>query len=75
MLLPDIIRQSIDRLQRTILDGKVNGLRGRGRPRTKWTTNVTKWTGLKYHQRITQAQHRQEWRTIASIPRQEEGTK
>ena len=69
-----IIRQNGDALHRTVLDGKVNGSRGRGRPRTKWTTNITKWTGLEYHQAVRQAQHRQEWRTIASNPRQEDGT-
>ena len=69
-----IIRQNGDTLHRTVLDGKVNGSRGRGRPRTKWTTNITKWTELEYHQAVRQAQHRQEWRTIASNPRQEDGT-
>lgn len=69
-----IIRQSGDTLHRTVLDGKVNGKRGRGRPRIKWTTNITKWTGLEYHQAVRLAQHRQEWRTIASNPRQEDGT-
>ena len=69
-----IIRQNGDTLHRTVLDGKVNGSRGRGRPRTKWTTNITKWTGLEYHQAVRQAPHRQEWRTIASNPRQEDGT-
>ena len=43
-----IIRQNGDALHRTVLDGKVNGSRGRGRPRMKWTTNITKWTGLEY---------------------------
>ena len=28
----------------------VNGKRGRGRPRMKWTTNIEKWTGMGYHQ-------------------------
>ena len=69
-----IIRQNGDTLHRTVLHGKVNGSRGCGRPRTKWTTNITKWTGLEYHQAVRQAQHRQEWRTIASNPRQEDGT-
>ena len=69
-----IIRQNGDTLHRTVLDVKVNGSRGRGRPRTKWTTNITKWTGLEYHQAVRQAQHRQEWRTIASNPWQEDGT-
>ena len=47
-----IIRQNGNTLHRTVLDGKVNGSRsrGRGRPRTKWTSNITKWTGLEYHQ-------------------------
>ena len=69
-----IIRQNGDTLHRTVLDGKVNGSRGGGRPRTKWTTNITKWTGLEYHQAVRQAQHCQEWKTIASNPRQEDGT-
>ena len=68
-----MIRQK-DTLQRTILDGKINGKRGRGRPRTKWTTNITKWTGLRYEQAVAKAHQRQEWRTIASNPRQEDGT-
>lgn len=63
-----------DTIQRSVLDGKVNGKRGRGRPRTKWTTNIEKWTGLSYHQAVRQAQDREEWRTIASYPRQEAGT-
>ena len=69
-----IIRQNGDTLQCTVLDGKVNGSRGRGRPRMKWTTNISKWKGLEYHQEVRQAQHRQEWRTIASNPRQEDRT-
>ena len=69
-----IIRQNGDTLHRTVLDGKVHGSRGRGRPRTKWTTNIIKWTGLEYHQAVRQAQHRQERRTIASNPRQEDET-
>ena len=50
-----IIRQSGDTLHRTVLDGKVKGSRGCGRPRTKWTTNITKWTGLEYYQAGRQA--------------------
>ena len=64
-----IIRQSGETLHRTVLDGKVNGIGERGRPRTKWTTNITKWIGLEYHKAVRQAQHHQEWRAIASNPR------
>ena len=69
-----IIRQNGDTLHRTLLDGKVKGLRGRGRPRTTWTTNIMKWTGLDYEQAVRLAQDCQKWRTIASNPRQEDGT-
>ena len=40
----------------------MNGSRRRGRPLTKWTTNITKWTGLEYYQAGRQAQYHQEWR-------------
>ena len=51
------IRQN-DALQRSVLDGKVNGKRGRSRPRMKWTSNVEKWTGMKYHQAVRQTHDR-----------------
>ena len=44
-----IICQNRDTLHRIVLDGKVNSSRGRRRPSTKWTTNITKWTELEYH--------------------------
>ena len=47
-----VIRQNGDTLHRTLLDGKVKGLRGRGRPRTTRTTNIMKWTGLDYEQAV-----------------------
>ena len=56
-----IIRQNGDTLPRTLIDGKVKGLRGRGRPRTTWTTNIIKWTGLNYEQAVRLAQDRQKW--------------
>jgi hypothetical protein len=66
-----IIRQNGEPLYRTVLEGKVNGTRGRGRPRDKWTSNITKWTGLQYHQAVGLAQQRKKWRAIASNPRQD----
>ena len=33
-------------LATTILQGAVDGKRGRGRPRTTWLKNIVDWTGL-----------------------------
>ena len=33
-----------DNIQRVLVDGQVQGKRGRGRPRTGWATNVYEWT-------------------------------
>ena len=32
-----------DGLQRLLVDGKLNGKRGRGRPRTLWVDNIKEW--------------------------------
>ena len=72
-----MIRQNYA-LQRTVLDGKVNGKRGRGRPRTKWTSNIEKCSGMKYHwhQAVLKAgaRSKQVENHIASNPHQEDGT-
>ena len=52
----------------------VNGKRGRGRPRMKWTTNIEKWIGMGYNQAVRQAHDQKEWRAIESNPHQEDGT-
>ena len=57
-----------DTLQRAVLHGKVNGKIVRGRPRTKWTTNIEKWKGMGYHQAVRQTHDRKKWRAIASNP-------
>ena len=31
-------------LQRLLLEGKINGKRGKGRPRIIWATNIKDWT-------------------------------
>ena len=51
-----IIREYI---QRVLLDGRVEGERGRERPRTEWTTNVYEWTeSTSYTEMIRKAQDR-----------------
>ena len=45
-------------LQRTFLEGKVNGRRGRGRPRATWFNNISQWIGLKYAEAVRATYHR-----------------
>ena len=37
-----------DCLERTLLEGKVDGRRGRGRPKRQWMDDVTEWLGMDY---------------------------
>ena len=69
-----IVRHGGESLHRVILDGKVDGKRGRGRPRSTWSSNITHWSGISYPMAVRIAQKRGIWRTIASNPRPEEGT-
>ena len=67
-----MIRQ--DKIQRALLEGKINAKRGRGRPRVNWTTNIKDWSGKSYAAAVRTAQQIDDWRTIASNPRLEDGT-
>lgn len=51
-------------LAKTILQGKVNGSRRRGRPRRKWTDNIPEWTGLPLTETIRCAEDRTRWRSL-----------
>ena len=55
-------------IQKTILTGKTEGQRGRGRPRRKWTDDIKDWTGMNMTNCSTLAQNRASWRTVASQP-------
>ena len=61
-------------MQRLLLEGYINGRRGRGRPRVSWMRNITEWTGKKYEDTVRATYARTGWRFIASNPRTEEGT-
>ena len=54
--------------QRILMDGKVDGKRGRGRPRTSWSSNIAEWTGLRYEKLVRATQQRATWRDVASNP-------
>ena len=53
-------------LQKIILEGMMEGKRGRGRRRKSWTINLTEMTGRKMNQCCKIALDREEWRTMAS---------
>ena len=55
-------------IQKTVLTGKAEGRRGRGRPRRKWTDDIKDWTGMNMTNCSTLAQNRASWRTVASQP-------
>ena len=58
----------------TILEGKVEGKRSRGRPKATWLDNIKDWTGLSLHVPKTVTPG---WRYIAKLaathPQSEEG--
>ena len=60
-----------DRLQRVILEGKVEGKRGRGRKRTSWTDNIKTHLGLPIN---TCAELALEVARHDTQPRKREGT-
>ena len=49
-----------------LLEGKINGRRGRGRPRTMWTDNIKEWTKISYNDCIRVAQDRERWRSMTA---------
>ena len=53
---------------KTILEGKIEGTRTRGRQRTKWTDNIKEWTSLSLHHCTRKASTRDEWRVTARQP-------
>ena len=53
-------------LQKLVLEGKVNGKRGRGRRRKSWIGNVSEMTKMSMAQCSVKALDRSEWRTMVS---------
>ena len=52
----------------TIMQGSVDGKRGRGRPRTTWLKNIVDWTGLAINDLHTYSMDRQKWKkTIDAV--------
>ena len=53
-------------LQRKILEGKIEGKRGRGRRRKSWIENIEETTGRKINICSVLAEEREKWRSMAS---------
>ena len=49
-------------LTKTIVQGKPEGKRGKGRPQTAYIDNIKQWTGLSAHGAFQAAQDREAWR-------------
>ena len=54
-------------LAKTILQGRVPGKRGQGRPRRQWGDNIREWTGLSGEQLQLHAHNREDWRKLAHV--------
>ena len=51
-------------IQRLLLEARIDGKRGRGRPRTMWMDNIKDWLNLSYKECIRNAENREKWRSI-----------
>ena len=67
-----LIRQN--GIQGLLLEGKIEGKRGHGRPRTIWMDSIKDWTGLKYGERVQRAEDWKEWRSMIANLLRVDGT-
>ena len=56
----------------TLLNGRVNGKRERGRPKTFGTSNIKEWAGKSYIEAFRLTSNRYGWRIIALNPLQDD---
>ena len=56
----------LNNVYRTLLEGYIDGERGRGRPRMSWYDNIKEWTSLRYEQATRIAMDREMWRVTVS---------
>ena len=61
-------------IQKDLVEGKVEGTRKRGRPRSSWLGEIEKWTGMKMIELTRMANNRISWRTMTSKVLRDKGT-
>ena len=58
-----------DRIQKTLIEGKVKESRQKGRPRRTWLTDIKEWTGANIGKSVRLAADRVCWREMtANLP-------
>ena len=57
-----------DSIIKQIVEGKMNGKRGRGRPRATWADNIKQWTNCSMKNCTKMAKDRGLWRTVSQQP-------
>ena len=58
-----LVRQD-NSLAKMIMEGMVEGKRGRGRPEKQWIDNIKEWTMLEISEIMKKARDREQWRLI-----------
>ena len=56
------------------MEGRLDGRRGRGRPRTMWTDDIKEWTKISYYDCIRVAQDRERWKSMTADMLTTDGT-
>ena len=52
-----------------ILEGKIRGVKARGRPRRAWTDDLKEWTNLRDYTELKRtAENRTTWRALTRLP-------
>ena len=70
-----IMRGSSGPLLKLALEGKINGKRGRGRPRRSWMDDIKEWSDQKTYAEVKRkAEDRDVWRVMIANLRIEDGT-
>ena len=70
-----IIRGSSGPLLNLALEGRINGKRGRGRPRRSWLDDIMEWSDQKSYAEVKQkTEDRGAWRVMIANLRIEDGT-
>ena len=62
--LEHVLRMDHERIAKTILQGKVEGTRKRGKPRTTWISAIEERNGFSLHRATELAQDRKKWRKL-----------